>query len=581
MASWEKTASSFLHLFRLDKVKHKILVFALLATLIPSLTLAWLSYVHNERSLTEKTTEELRNVSSHASREIDLWLKERFYDARIFSNSYEVSENLDMILRGRRAPTRGVQAPRRLKDYLSSVQEKFIDYEELLVLGPNGRVIASSADSAGPVNLPPDWLSQVEGDEQVVGQVYWDESTRRAARLIAVPIKAADGRFLGALTAKLSFFTIKETLRNLPLGETGHVYLITPEGRLVVSSRIGSPALTDLRLAAHTVQALLAREASSLGYADYQGTGVVGILQRVPQSDWAVVAEIGRDEAYAQIVRLRNQTALMVSGLLVSIGLIAYLLGLTIVRPLNRLTAGAKKVADGDLDVDLPVVTRGEVGYMTRVFNRMVARLRRSREQLAAANLSLSEKNEELARLSVTDALTGLYNRRYLTETLANEVARAQRHEHAFAVLMIDIDHFKKVNDRYGHLMGDDVLIGIASSLARSVREVDYAARYGGEEFLLLLPETGLDGAVKTAERIRVQLAGEKYAAGKDKVTVTVSVGVAGYPSHGDTPESIIASADAALYQAKRRGRNRVVRARQVRRKATFGTPASKRRKQA
>ncbi len=421
----------------------------------------------------------------------------------------------------------------------------------------------------------------MEGDEHVVGQVYWDESTRRAARLIAVPIKAADGRFLGALTAKLSFFTIKETLRNLPLGETGHVYLITPEGRLVVSSRIGSPALTDLRLAAHTVQALLAREASSLGYADYQGTGVVGILQRVPQSDWAVVAEIGRDEAYAQIVRLRNQTALMVSGLLVSIGLIAYLLGLTIVRPLNRLTAGAKKVADGDLDVDLPVVTRGEVGYMTRVFNRMVARLRRSREQLAAANLSLSEKNEELARLSVTDALTGLYNRRYLTETLANEVARAQRHEHAFAVLMIDIDHFKKVNDRYGHLMGDDVLIGIASSLARSVREVDYAARYGGEEFLLLLPETGLDGAVKTAERIRVQLAGEKYAAGKDKVTVTVSVGVAGYPSHGDTPESIIASADAALYQAKRRGRNRVVRARQVRRKATFGTPASKRRKQA
>ncbi len=86
---------------------------------------------------------------------------------------------------------------------------------------------------------------------------------------------------------------------------------------------------------------------------------------------------------------------------------------------------------------------------------------------------------------------------------------------------------------------------------------------------------------MKTAERIRVQLAGEKYAAGKDKVTVTVSVGVAGYPSHGDTPESIIASADAALYQAKRRGRNRVVRARQVRRKATFGTPASKRRKQA
>jgi len=99
LGSWEETISTFLDTFRLHSIKSKILVFALLATLIPSLTMGWLSYVQNKRSLTEKITEELRNVTSHTAREIDLWLKERFYDVRVFSSSYEVSENLEKILR--------------------------------------------------------------------------------------------------------------------------------------------------------------------------------------------------------------------------------------------------------------------------------------------------------------------------------------------------------------------------------------------------------------------------------------------------------------------------------------------------
>ncbi|MFQ5988402.1 MAG: diguanylate cyclase [Candidatus Methylomirabilales bacterium] len=560
MRSWEQTVSNFLDIFRLHSLKSKILVFALLATLIPSLTMGWLSYVQNKRSLTEKITEELRNVTSHTAREIDLWLKERFYDVRVFSSSYEVSENLEKILGVPGAPPREGKARRRLQDYLKSVRGKFIDYEELLVLGPNARVVATTARRPGTVNLPPDWLDRAKKDTAILGEAYWDESLKKVVMMIAVPIKAANGRFLGVLTARLNFRTIHELLQSFSLGATGHVYLISRDGTMVISSRLIPSHFMKNKLAARTTQTLLEKEAVSREYTDYVGKEVIGTLKRVPQLDWAVVAEIGGEEAYAQILRLWNLTLLMVSGLLLGIGLTAYLLGLTIVRPLDRLTTGASKVAAGDLQVDLPVLSGGEVGYMTEVFNDMVARLRQGRDDLAAINQTLSERNKELAQLSVTDSLTGLYNRKHLMETLGNETARGRRHKRPFSVLMIDIDHFKGYNDSFGHLAGDDLLAKMASIFQETIRSVDYAARYGGEEFLIMLPETGLEGALEFAERLRTRVASETFGDGH-KRRITVSIGVAGFREHGTTPESLIASADTALYQAKRRGRNRVVRA--------------------
>jgi diguanylate cyclase (GGDEF)-like protein len=189
----------------------------------------------------------------------------------------------------------------------------------------------------------------------------------------------------------------------------------------------------------------------------------------------------------------------------------------------------------------------------------MVARLRQGRQELATINDTLREKNERLQEISVTDSLTGLYNRKHMMETLAHELARAQRYNHPFSVLMIDIDHFKKYNDTFGHLAGDRALAKIASIFKESVRRVDYVARYGGEEFLLMLPETRLREAMLAAERIRARVAEDTFGESEEKVGLTISVGVAEYPEDGDTSESIIASADTVLYQAKQVGRNRVV----------------------
>jgi diguanylate cyclase (GGDEF)-like protein len=319
-----------------------------------------------------------------------------------------------------------------------------------------------------------------------------------------------------------------------------------------------------------TLDRLFSKERVPLKYTGYRGKAVVGTLKKVRDLDWGVVAEKDRQKAYAEIIRLRNLTLGLFAGVLLLIGLCAYLLGLSIVRPLDRLTKGADKVAAGDLEVDLPVLSRSEVAYLTQVFNQMVARLRKGREQLAAANEALTEKNKELEILSVTDSLTGLYNRKHLMESLTGEIGRASRYERPFALLIIDIDHFKKFNDTYGHLAGDEVLRKMGEVFRDSIRGCDYAARYGGEEFVIVMPEIGRDQGVQAAERIRASVAKKKIDANGNSVTVTISVGVASFPEHGDDAQAIISKADTALYQAKRRGRDRVAlasRGRQKKRK--------------
>ena len=540
MTSWEQAVSGLLRALRLDSIRSKMVVFALFATLIPSFTTAWISYLQNKRSITEKITGELQSVSVQTAREMDLWVKERLYELRVFASSYEVSENLDRIPRAG-----GARAHERLTGYLRSVRERFADYQELLVVNPEGAEVASTAPGPTAVVLPQGWAKTIRAENAVVGDARWDEALKKGFVVFAVPIYQTGGQLLGALTAKLDFSALHRVLRRFAgSGEQGgQVYLITAGGRPIVGSRSDPTELMRHSLPAAVVRRMLDQEGTTRDYRGLEGAEVVGTMKAVPRLDWAVLAEVPASEAFRQVTRLRNVTVLIVAALLVAVGLFAYFLGLLITRPLDRLTRAAAQVASGDLDVHLPVVGGGELKYVTEVFNDMVARLHESRR--------------ELERLSITDDLTGLYNRRYLMETLANEVRRSRRLDHPCALLMADVDHFKEYNDAYGHLAGDAALTRIAGVLRETTRDVDCAVRYGGEEFVVLMPETKAPGAIETAQRIRTRLATDKLVGGK----LSVSIGVAQFPDDGDTPEALLARADAALYRAKREGRDRVLRA--------------------
>jgi diguanylate cyclase (GGDEF)-like protein len=178
---------------------------------------------------------------------------------------------------------------------------------------------------------------------------------------------------------------------------------------------------------------------------------------------------------------------------------------------------------------------------------------------LSLSNLML---RSDLRELSIHDPLTGLFNRRYMEETLDVETRRAVRKEQSIGVIMLDIDHFKSFNDRFGHAAGDELLRSLAALTRTHLRGGDIACRYGGEEFLLILPEATREVALRRAEdlRERVKALEVKYLQ-TDLGKVTISLGVAVYPEHGRTREDLLAAADAALYEAKAGGRDRVVAA--------------------
>jgi diguanylate cyclase (GGDEF)-like protein len=175
--------------------------------------------------------------------------------------------------------------------------------------------------------------------------------------------------------------------------------------------------------------------------------------------------------------------------------------------------------------------------------------------EAARKNRELQEANATIERLARTDSLTGLVNRRTLDATLLRETARAERQGAGLSVIAADLDHFKLVNDQFGHRAGDQVLERAASVFGLQMRPYDMAARYGGDEFMLLLPGTSTDAAMSVAERIRGNIAQIEVPAAARQITV--SLGVASW-SPGDTTDSLLARADAALYAAKRTGGNRV-----------------------
>ena len=172
----------------------------------------------------------------------------------------------------------------------------------------------------------------------------------------------------------------------------------------------------------------------------------------------------------------------------------------------------------------------------------------------------LREKQALLEELTRTDDLTGMANRRYLMESLRGHVQLATRHDFALSALMIDLDHFKKINDTHGHLTGDNVLVETARIIRSGLRETDLAGRYGGEEFCILLPHTMIEGAQVVGERIRETVADKEFKTDEGEgFRVTCSVGVAQLPTTGGTPDILLELADQALYGAKDSGRNVVV----------------------
>jgi diguanylate cyclase (GGDEF)-like protein len=216
---------------------------------------------------------------------------------------------------------------------------------------------------------------------------------------------------------------------------------------------------------------------------------------------------------------------------------------------LRHLTYQTQCVAAGDFTQRVDFM-----GEFSEAYNSMVVALDKARTELDARHELLQAQAAKLEELATTDALTGAYNRRKFNELILAELERVRRYEHPLSLFILDIDHFKRINDTHGHEAGDEVLVVLADLIRAGIRATDSLARWGGEEFVVLSPEVTLEEAMRLAERLRTAAGTYEYSfVGK----VTASIGVAQHRT-GETPDELFARADEALYRAKEGGRDRV-----------------------
>ena len=227
------------------------------------------------------------------------------------------------------------------------------------------------------------------------------------------------------------------------------------------------------------------------------------------------------------------------------ISIFIIIFSLKLLHPLELLIDGIKKITAGDLSFTIKNVSNDEIGVVVDAFNQMT-----QKRKLVA---------EELEEMAIRDGLTGLYNHKFFYTLLEKEVAREDRYHNTVALLLIDIDYFKNVNDTYGHRAGDTILSALSKRLMTRARTTDYVCRYGGEEIAVILIETNITEAQLIAEELRILIEKEPFLIEDGRyVSITVSIGVSAYSEEAKDAALMVSNADSALYRAKESGRNQV-----------------------
>lgn len=488
----------------------------------------------------------------------------------------------------------GIDDPRRnagtLRDLFSLMQLNYPDYAWIGVADASGKVLVASRGLLEGADISQHaWfrrarrephVSDLHESQLLAGAVPGQGEAPMRVIHVGAPIHDDHGVIVGVVGAYLSASWAESTSdalrRSLSESEPVVVFVLDRDHRVV----LGPAEWRDRTLDLPSVQAAIGRRGSIretwpdgrdylVGYATT--TGQVGF----ESPSWIVLVRTDVEAALRPVDELTRQIWLVAAALALSVLLVASLMARVIGSPLNELAQAAHRIRSGEADATFPpergyrearqlsASLRALVDDLTRNEAELTALARDLEQRVRERTLELSEANAQLEVLAMTDGLTGLANRRHFGDQLAREASRAAEVGKPLALVCLDIDHFKAVNDRYGHPAGDVVLRRIALLLEEQVRGNDLLARIGGEEFAVLAVDTDVGAAAQLGERLRaaVEAAGA-ISVGHASMTVTVSVGVAGFTIRpGDVlkaPERLLAAADDALYLAKRNGRNRV-----------------------
>ena len=551
----------------------RILLVVLVCVVVPLLLMGAYLLEQTEAVLAAKAREAVANHLHRRADALDAWVQERMREGKSWSGSFIVYEGVESL---QRTGTDAARVRQDITGYLEFVIGHYQVYESLFVVDLQGRVLASSREE----ELEP-WaldLLRQRKPNGIVSPLRRSGRLGRPTMLVLYEIQPrADrsaettggrgGKVIGYFAGRIDPDALEAQLRGTSLETEPDFWLLDERGRILIQKgRLAEePGLKPFP--APMPDAVDQAEPREAALPDL-GLTVYGLRKLADPLHGYVAATVPAAGAYRPLEESRARLVKAGVPAVLVIFALAFVLARGMLRPILLLSEGAQRVSAGDLDVHLPVRGRDELADLTSAFNDMARRVRESRDELAQAASALARTNDQLEQAkerfraqAITDALTGLFNRRHFEDTLDEQIERASVEGWPLSLLLLDLDHFKQYNDRWGHTEGDSELRRVAALVQRTVRSTDIAFRYGGEELAVLLPSCAKDQAVGVAEKVRLAVGSGTQRPSRFGARTTVSVGVATFPEDGRVARGLVDTADAALYQAKALGRDRVVAA--------------------
>jgi len=450
-----------------------------------------------------------------------------------------------------------VGQPERLQAWVKARQQINPLFDGILVITPDGLdVLAEYPKVPGRETLDyahSDWFLEAKlRNKPVMGKPMHGRVSGAPLIVMAAAVRDAAGNIVAVLcgASLLNSPGFLDGLQKIHFGVSGGFLLISPSDRMFVAST--DPSMVMTATPPDGVDPLHDRAMKG-----FRGTGMtvnsrgveeISTMVTVPSTGWFVVAGMPTEEAFRPAAVFREYTLKTgVIILIVMVSLITALLTI-LLRPLVHAARAMRDMADGKRELSQLAIHRNdEVGDLLLGFNHLV-------EKLQDKEAALQTAVKRLEQLAGTDALTGSWNRRQFDEVVDRELDRSRRYGHPISIMLLDLDYFKLINDKYGHLEGDRVLQLVANRIREALRKSDSLTRWGGEEFMVLMPDTGLANATVLAERVRTSIGLHSI---ENIGSVTVSIGVAKFVV-SESRDQWVERADAALYRAKHAGRNRV-----------------------
>ena len=524
---------------RVNTLRFQVLGIVIASVLIPSFLGGWFASNRINDLLSNQVYSEIETRTLRLSEQLDDWLKNRAGEVQAFTVSYLLNEDLKK-LQGKTSREEKEESRKNIHSYLAYLLEGNNFFSGITIHNSDGSPLITQPLENWPVL---DRLQEVPDSGQLISEVMTKDGNR-----LMLTQKMDLGRNLtpNIFTALMKIEHLQDKIVDLaPEGSV--VYILDSEGNI----KAANVELDKASMAPVGAVSLLYEKGKRSIYSGLQGKEVIATSAMLEVPRWGVVLETSKQEALLPLVAFRRQVLLMALGLAVLFLVPALLLARALVLPLEELSRVSRRIRAGKPGLQVKTRIGGELGEFISTFNSMSVSLEESLEEITA-------KNEELRVMSITDPLTGRYNRRYIEDYLGRELELAIRTQDPLTILMIDLDHFKEYNDTYGHIAGDMALKLLGNILMETVRKTDVVARYGGEEWIICLSHTSSEGGAKIAEKLRKAVEKNVFTLKGQETWITVSIGIATAPEDGTDYSAIVEAADTAMYLAKASGRNQI-----------------------